>query len=202
METSQKMKKEMGGCCGGGCHSQEPLEKTETTCSPTAEELTDLLKRTQANFDNYRKQMQAHVEEMKKMAAKDVILQLLPVIDHFELALRSVKKNLTVTPEFVQGMELIHSELGKVLQDNYVVQIDTQGKDFDPYYHEALMKVNSNLPKNRIMEEFQKGFVMQGKVIRHAKVKISAGTVEKNNQENKNNQNKSQENKNENAGGQ
>ena len=68
METSQKMKKEMGGCCGGGCHSQEPLEKTETTCSPTAEELTDLLKRTQANFDNYRKQMQAHVEEMKKMA--------------------------------------------------------------------------------------------------------------------------------------
>ncbi len=144
----------------------------------TVEELTDLLKRTQANFDNYRKQMQAYIEDIKKMAAKDLILQLLPVIDNFELAFKSTSADAG-NKEFIQGMRLIYSQLTQLLQDNNIVPLDTKGKDFDPYYHEALVKVNSDLPKNRIMEEFQKGYMMQGKVLRHAKVKLSAGPAAK-----------------------
>src|SRR3989344_3072819 len=108
----------------------------------TVEELTDLLKRTQANFENYRKQNQLQIEEMKKMAARDMIMQLLPVIDNFELALKSVNIEQG-NKEFIQGMELIHSQLLKLLQHNDVATIETNEKTFDPYLHEALMKVPS-----------------------------------------------------------
>jgi len=128
---------ETEGCCGGSCHNSE---QKEAAGSPTVEELTDLLKRTQANFENYRKQMQSYSEEIKKMAARDVVLQLLPVLDNFELALKTVAKK-EAAKDLVSGMELIYSQLMKVLQDNQVVQLDTQGQDFDPYYHEALMKI-------------------------------------------------------------
>ncbi len=144
----------------------------------TAEELTDLLKRTQANFENYRKQMQGYIEDIKKMAAKDLIMQLLPVIDNFELALKTINQG-QMANDFVQGMELIYSQLVKILHDNEVIQIETKGKNFDPHNHEALMKVNSDFAKNKIIEEFQKGFMMHGKVLRHAKVKVSAGLIEK-----------------------
>lgn len=148
--------------------------EVETKKEMSTEELTDLLQRTQANFENYRKQTQAYVEEIKKMAARDIVLQVLPILDNFELALKAVPQDQANIP-FVQGITLIHSQLLQLLQHNNVVSIETAGKDFDPYYHEALMKVPSELPANKIMEEFQKGFIMHGKVLRHAKVKVSAG---------------------------
>lgn len=156
------------------------------------EELTDLLKRSQANFENYRKQTQTYIEDIKKMAAHDVLLQVLPILDNFELALKAVSPDQANT-EFVQGVTLIHAQLLQLLQHNNVVPLETIGKDFDPYYHEAMMKVLSEVPANEIIEEFQKGFTMHGKVLRHAKVKVSSGQNadstqkdSKNNNENKN----------------
>ena len=63
--------------------------------------------------------------------------------------------------------------LFSVLENNGIKLVDK--KDFDPYYHEALMKIDSKLPENTIVEELQKGFILHNKVIRHAKVKISSG---------------------------
>ena len=172
MDAKKQTDRESGtesGTDTGSIPDKEPL---------TAEELTDLLKRTQANFENYRKQMQVHIEEIRKMAGKEFITQLLPVIDNFELALKTINKG-QMAHDFAQGMELIYSQLVKILHDNEVIQIETKGKDFDPHNHEALVKVNSDLAKNKIIEEFQKGFLMYGKVLRHAKVKVSAGLIEK-----------------------
>ena len=140
-------------------------------------ELTELLKRNQANFENYKKQTESRVQEIRDMAAKDVILQILPIVDNFQLALKSTPQH---TSEFAKGIELIYSQLFSVLENNDVKIIETEKKDFDPYLHEALMKVDSELPENRIVEELQKGFTLQGKVIRHAKVKISTGKPVKN----------------------
>ena len=117
------------------------------------------------------------------MASKNVILQLLPVMDNFELAL----KNTTTTTntndkDFLKGVELIYSQFLNILRDNGVKPIKTKNKQFDPYFHEALMKVDSNLPKNTVVEEFQKGFLLHDKVIRHAKVKVSNGKKEDNKQ--------------------
>ncbi len=146
--------------------------KLETPESDPIQELTELLQRTQANFENYRKQTEKRIEDIKQMAAKDVIVQLLPLLDNFELALKNARAH---PEEFVKGVELIYSQLVEVLQLSGVQPIVTEKKVFDPYLHEALLKVESSQPTNTILEEFQKGFTLHGQVIRHARVKISAG---------------------------
>ena len=154
--------------------AEQEQPEAELSKQLSVEELTDLLKRTQANFENYRKQSQTYLEDIKKMAARDILLQVLPVLDNFELALKAVSSDQADT-EFVRGVTLIHAQLLQLLQHNNVVPLETIGKNFDPYYHEALMRVPSTSPANKIIEEFQKGFTMHGKVLRHAKVKVSAG---------------------------
>jgi len=155
---------------------KETPDKLPEQKDPLAE-MTELLKRTQANFENYRKQQEKRIEEIRAFAAKDVILQLLPIIDNFELALKNTKceKN-----EFIQGIELIYSQLHSFLGNNNIQVIETKNKLFNPCYHEALMRAESELPVNTILEELQKGFTLHDKVIRHAKVTISTGKKEVN----------------------
>ena len=140
-----------------------------------AKEIKELLQRTQANFENYRKQTDKRIEEIHQNAARNIIVELLPVLDNFELALQNAEANLE---EFKKGVELIYAQFNTLLQDNHVTPITTDNKMFDPYYHEALMKVESDQPENRIIEEFQKGFMLHNTVIRAAKVKVSAGKKE------------------------
>ena len=135
------------------------------------EELTELLKRTQANFENYRKQTEKRTSELHEMASKNVLVQLLPIIDNFDLAL----KNTGNQKQFIEGIKLIRVQLQELLKNNDVEVINTENKEFDPYFHEALMKVSSEEPENQIIEEFQPGYTLHDKVIRHAKVKVSAG---------------------------
>lgn len=135
-------------------------------------EMTELAKRTQANFENYRKQAEKRIEEMREMAAQGIVLQLLPIIDNLELALKNVQDQ----SDFVKGVELIYSQLFGILEAQGVEVIVTENAKFNPYYHEALLKVEAELPENTILEEFQKGYLLKGQVLRHARVKISAGT--------------------------
>ena len=133
-------------------------------------DLTEMLQRKQAEFENYRKQQEKRIEDIREQANKDLILQLLPLLDNFNLALKNCQTN---GKEFVKGVELIYSQLFTVLENNGVKPIQTDNQDFDPYFHEALMKINSEKPENTIIEELQKGFLLKDRVIRHAKVKVS-----------------------------
>ena len=154
--------------------TEKDTEKSEVSA---LQEMRELLQRTQANFENYRKQQEKRIEALREMAAKDIILQLLPVLDNFELALKNVDAQDTQnTPEFIKGVELIYSQLFSLLENNGVKVIKTENKKFDPYFHEALMKVESELQEGMVVEELQKGYLLNGKVVRHAKVKISKGS--------------------------
>ncbi|HLC81889.1 MAG TPA: nucleotide exchange factor GrpE [Candidatus Nanoarchaeia archaeon] len=153
--------------------------------SKEAQELKDLLQRTQANFENYRKQAEKRIIEIKEMAARTVILQLLPIIDHLELAL---KNSVNQQESFKEGIELIYGQLKQLLEDNHVKPLETAGQKFDPYFHEALLKIESAEPEGTIVEEFQKGFLLRGEVIRHAKVKISSGSKKAEEKEPQNNE--------------
>ena len=142
-------------------------------------ELIELLQRKQAEFENYRKQQEKRIEEIKESANKELIIQLLPLLDNFELALKNCQSN---QKEFIKGIELIYSQLFTVLENNGIKPMKTENQTFDPYFHEALMKIDSEKPENSILEELQKGFLLKEKVIRHAKVKVSSGkNTEKNN---------------------
>ncbi len=129
----------------------------------------ELAQRTQANFENYRKQVEKRITEMREFATKNIIMELLPILDNFELALKNQGEG------FKEGIELIYAELSKILDNNDVQAIETENKQFDPYQHEALIKEVSDKPENTILDELQKGYTLHDKVIRAARVKISAG---------------------------
>lgn len=139
-------------------------------------ELTELLQRTQANLENYRKQQEKRIEEIKLLANKDLLFQLLPVLDALELSL----KNTCHPQEFIKSIELLYSQLFHLLADQGLHPFETQNQPFNPSLHEALLKVNSDQPENTIVEEFQKGFLFHNFILRPAKVKVSSGKPELN----------------------
>ena len=134
------------------------------------EELTDTLKRLQAEFENYRKRIDKDKIEFRKYAHADVIAEILPIIDGFEIAL----KNTADPKKFIDCMKLIYAQIYSMLETHGLRLIKTDGEKFDPYKHEVLMKEESDKPEGTILEEFQKGYMLNDKVLRFSKVKISA----------------------------
>ena len=131
-------------------------------------ELTADIKRIQAEFENYKKRVECDHEDFKKYASSEVIKDILPVLDNFELALQNCKDQ----EQFIKGMELVYSSLLQTLEDKGLQKIKTEGK-FDPHLHEALLTEESDKPSGTILQELQKGFTINDRVIRHAKVKLA-----------------------------
>src|SRR3990172_12604392 len=131
---------------------------------------TDHLKRLQAEFENYCKRVEKERKEVVGAASEKLVVKLLLVIDDFERALAQLKD----TPEQTRkGIEMIFKNLHKILHEEQVAPIKSVGEKLDPYKHEVLLQAESEQPDDIILEELQKGYTMNGKVIRYAKVKIS-----------------------------
>mgnify|MGYP001607301002 CR=1 FL=1 len=133
------------------------------------DELTDTLKRLQAEFENYKKWNAKEKSDFAKYLHADLIAQLLPVLDSFEIAL----KNTAEKEKFVEGMKLIYAQFHSALEAEGLRPIKSVGEKFDPYRHEVLMKEGSDKPDDTILEEFQKGYMLNDRVLRHSKVKVS-----------------------------
>lgn len=153
---------------------KQSVNKQETNLQQEIEELTSLLKRVQADFDNFRKRTQKEKEDFGKYLNMDLILRILPVMDNFKLALRHLPKDLE-SNEWVHGIWHIEKQLEQILNDEGVTEIETTGKKFDPSFHEALEEVASEEPPETIIETITNGYMMGDKLIRPAKVKISKG---------------------------
>mgnify|MGYP001231723207 CR=1 FL=1 len=130
-------------------------------------ELTDTLKRLQAEFENYKKRVDKEKEEFVKYSKADLIVNLLPILDSFEMGLRNKDSK-----EFVKGMELVFSQFVTELEKEGLRPIRTEEK-FDPYLHEVMLKEKSDKEDGLILEELQKGYMLNDKVLRHSKVKVS-----------------------------
>ena len=136
------------------------------------EELTDRLKRSMAEFDNYRKRTEKEKSAMYEIGAKDIIEKLLPVVDNFERGLAAVPEGEKTV--FADGMDMIYRQLMKMLEDAGVKPIEAAGQPFDPNFHNAVMHVeDESLGENIIAEEFQKGYLYRDSVIRHSMVKVA-----------------------------
>ena len=137
------------------------------------EELTDRLKRSMAEFDNFRKRTEKEKSAMYEIGAKDVVTKILPVVDNFERGLAAVPEDVKGTP-FAEGMEKIYKQLMKTLDDMGVKPIEAVGKEFDPNFHNAVMHIDDEeLGENVVAEEFQKGYTYRDSVIRHSMVKVA-----------------------------
>ena len=137
------------------------------------EELTDRLKRTMAEFDNFRKRTEKEKAAMFEMGAKDVIEKILPVVDNFERGLAALPEEEKES-SFAKGMEMIYKQLMKNLEDMGVKPIEAVGQPFDPNFHNAVMHIDDeNLGENVVAAELQKGYMYRDSVVRHSMVQVA-----------------------------
>lgn len=137
------------------------------------EELNDRIKRNMAEFDNFRKRTEKEKSAMFDLGAKNILEKILPTVDNFERALKSVPEDKECEA-FAQGMDMIYKQLLKNLEEVKVVAIDCVGKQFDPNLHNAVMHVeDENVGENTVVEEFQKGYTFKDSVLRHSVVKVA-----------------------------
>lgn len=137
------------------------------------EELTDMVKRQMAEFDNYRKRTEKEKASMYEIGAREVIEKILPIVDNFERGLAAVPEEEKETP-FVDGMNKIYRQLLSVFEGMGVKAIESVGQEFNPDYHNAVMHVeDEEAGENTVVEEFQKGYTYKDTVIRHSMVKVA-----------------------------
>ena len=134
------------------------------------EELTDRLKRTMAEFDNFRKRTEKEKSAMYEIGAKDIIEKILPVVDNFERGLAQAPQD----DPFADGMEKIYKQLTTTMEGMGVEPIEAVGKEFNPDFHNAVMHVeDESVGENIVVEELQKGYTYKGFVVRHSMVKVA-----------------------------
>jgi len=132
------------------------------------------LLRMEADFENYRRRVQAEKEELQLYAAQRVVTVLLPVLDNLERGLEAARRSRDFDG-LLTGLELVHRGFKDLLQREGLQEIETVGREFDPQYHEAMGRVpaEENQPDNIVAEELQKGYFFKGKVVRPARVIIT-----------------------------
>ncbi len=154
---------------------EEAEEKTDKAAEAEIEGLTDRLKRTLAEFENFRKRSEREKAQMFDLGAKSVLEKLLPVIDNFERSVAQAPESEDPgIKSYAEGMEMIYRQLLKNMKEAGVEPIDAKGKPFDPTYHNAVMhEENEELGENVVAEELQKGYLYKDSVLRHSMVKVA-----------------------------
>lgn len=126
-----------------------------------------------AEFDNFRKRTLREKSEIIKNAGEKVLKGLLPIADDFERGIAAAKSSDNAEA-VLEGMELIYSKLCKFMEQNGVKPIDPEDKDFDTEKHEAIsaVPVQDETQKGKILDTVEKGYMINDKVLRHAKVVV------------------------------
>ena len=133
----------------------------------------DRLLRVAADFDNYKKRIIKEKEEWTKFANEDLIKAVLPLIDNLERATNHSKK-LEDVQTLVEGVKLTLQQLLQTLNKFGLSSIESLGKPFDPAFHEALYAIETDQQQpNQVMEEFQKGYLLNDRLLRPATVSVS-----------------------------
>ncbi len=164
-----KIQKELSSLREKFKEQQKELESIDKE----ADQYLDYLKRLKAEFDNYRKRNLKEQGRKITLFSEDLIKQFLPIVDDLERALETVRGKEDVT-DFVQGVEIIFNQLKNTLEKQGLEQIRAKGEPFDPYLHEAIMKVElDEYPDNIIVEEMRKGYKLKDRVLRPTMVKVN-----------------------------
>ena len=154
--------------------AEEQLANMLAEAQQMVEEQKDKYLRLSAEFDNYRKRTLKEKAELIKNGGEKTLTAILPVLDDFERALKNMEAS-EETKAMKEGVELIFSKFQKILGQEGLQKIDTDGKDFDVDFHEAIALITapSEDLKGKILDCVQTGYMLNDKVIRHAKVAVA-----------------------------
>jgi molecular chaperone GrpE len=133
-------------------------------------ETLDRLLRLQAEFYNFRKRSEKDRSEFVQYAGMEIVRELLPVLDNFELAL----KTECASKDYAKGVEMIYQRMADSMKKLGLEPIEAEGKSFDPHVHQAVERVpTEDSPEDTILAEFQKGYRFKGKLLRPSMVKVA-----------------------------
>jgi molecular chaperone GrpE len=148
--------------------AEDPLARVQRE----RDEYLDHARRSQADFENYRKRAAREAAAAGERAKSGLVRELLPVVDNLERALASAEAS---EQHLAEGVRLVHSELIAVLERNGVKQFDPSGERFDPGEHEALsMRPQDGAESGVVIDVVEKGYRANGTVLRPARVVVSA----------------------------
>ncbi len=161
---------------------EAPEPAVEPDVQPPVQEeesLKNQLLRLQADFDNFRKRTLRERNELFLFANESLFLELLPVIDHFEMGFKSAEEHKTDC-SVTEGFRIVYNQLLDVLKKFNVTAIDTVGEPFNPHRHEAILHMPSDKPAETVLEQVRRGYLLGDKLLRAAQVIVSSGEPEEN----------------------
>ncbi len=178
-QENQNTKNNAGEQANETVQEENNNNKQSTDTDKTAEyeatiaDLKDKYLRQAAEFDNYRKRVLKEKSELIQNGGESVISSLLPIIDDFERALQNMKKS-DDTAALKEGVELIYQKFMKTLESNGLKTIETKEAEFNTDFHEAVAMIPApnDESKGKVVDCVQKGYKLNDKVIRHAKVAV------------------------------
>lgn len=142
--------------------------------------LKDRLLRLQADFDNYRKRVIRERNDLIRRANENLLLEILPVIDHLEIGLETARAHKT-QPAVVEGFDLVYEQLLGALRKSGVEPIDAEDAFFDPHQHECVSHLPSeSVPADKIIAQTRRGYKLGDFILRAAQVVVSSGPAEGN----------------------
>lgn len=151
----------------------EQLKKDLEAKQIIIQDYENTLKRLQADFENFIKRSQKEKEDFAKYSSSKVLAKLLNIIDDFERTIQILEKS--DNKEIKAGIEMVHKQFHKILEEEGVKQMCAKGNQFNPYEHEIIDMVEHETKEGTVVEEIQKGYHIHDKVLRTAKVRISGG---------------------------
>jgi len=157
--------------------ASDPLKEMETkikSLEEEAKETYDRFLRVSAEFENYKKRSAREMSEFKKFANESLLKELLLVVDNMERAINLSKDEGTSNNGLVEGIDITLKELLKILKKFGVKQVESLGKPFDPNFHQAVMQEETDEhPHNTVINEIQKGYIINERLLRPAMVAVS-----------------------------
>ena len=162
--------------------THEATTPAQDAAAPAAAEdvamLKDRLLRLQADFDNFRKRTQRERADTSARANEDLMLALLPVLDHFEIGLKAAAEH-GVDPASLDGFRIVRDQLHAALARFGLEPIEAAGKPFDPHQHESVSTMYSDrVPRDEVAEELRRGYRLGSRLLRATQVVVSAGPAE------------------------
>lgn len=146
-----------------------------------AKEAHDRFLRVSAEFENYKKRSVREMDEFRKFANESLIREMLTVVDNLERALNSSNNDNQVNSHIAEGVGMTLKEILKVFEKFYVKPIEALGKPFDPNFHQAAMREETNeRPENTVLNELEKGYMIHDRLLRPAMVVVSMSKVNTN----------------------
>jgi molecular chaperone GrpE len=156
----------------------DPMKELEEKFKKSEEEAKqsyDRYLRVSADFENYKKRSAREMDDFRKFANQGLVKELLPIVDNLELAIKSANENKNVDNRLLDGVDLTLKEILKIFDKYHVKTIEALGKTFDPRYHEAVMREETDKhPENSITNELQKGYLIHDRLLRPSMVVVAA----------------------------